>query len=109
LVVGRRLGVVAPRIILVFRARDEGSGTDWNPANQPGLGGVPARGCDAAVHLKIPDLPSSAARDALEAEDSLIKYAIRTLDVSSVSPSVGARATGHRQCRRARDCPVLAR
>jgi hypothetical protein len=29
----------------------------------------------AAVHLKIPDLPNQAARDALEAEDSLIKYA----------------------------------
>jgi hypothetical protein len=29
----------------------------------------------AAVHLKIPDLPNKAARDALEAEDSLIKYA----------------------------------
>jgi hypothetical protein len=29
----------------------------------------------AAVHLKIPDLPNQAARDALETEDSLIKYA----------------------------------
>jgi len=29
----------------------------------------------AAVHLKIPDLPNQAARNALEAEDSLIKYA----------------------------------
>ena len=29
----------------------------------------------AAVHLKIPDLPSFAARDALETEDRLIKYA----------------------------------
>jgi hypothetical protein len=29
----------------------------------------------AAVHLKIPDLPSPAARDAMVAEDSLIKYA----------------------------------
>jgi hypothetical protein len=29
----------------------------------------------AAVHLRIPDLPSDAARDALEAEDRLIKYA----------------------------------
>jgi hypothetical protein len=29
----------------------------------------------AAVHLKIPDLPSAAARDAMAAEDSLIKYA----------------------------------
>ena len=29
----------------------------------------------AGVHLKIPDLPNQAARNALEAEDSLIKYA----------------------------------
>jgi DNase/tRNase domain of colicin-like bacteriocin len=29
----------------------------------------------AAVHLKIPDLPSAAVRDAIAAEDSLIKYA----------------------------------
>jgi hypothetical protein len=29
----------------------------------------------AAVHLEIPDLPSAAARDAMAAEDSLIKYA----------------------------------
>jgi len=29
----------------------------------------------AAVQLKLPDLPSEAAREAIEAEDSLIKYA----------------------------------
>src|ERR1700722_10832026 len=29
----------------------------------------------AAVHLRIPELPSSAARAALAAEDTLIKYA----------------------------------
>ena len=29
----------------------------------------------AAVHLKIPDLPNAAVRDALKVEDSLIKYA----------------------------------
>jgi hypothetical protein len=29
----------------------------------------------AAVHLKLPDLPNQEARDAMEAEDSLIKYA----------------------------------
>ena len=29
----------------------------------------------AAVHLKIPDLPSAAVREAMAAEDSLIKYA----------------------------------
>jgi hypothetical protein len=31
----------------------------------------------AAVHPRIPDLPDNAARDALEAEDQLIKYARR--------------------------------
>jgi hypothetical protein len=31
--------------------------------------------CIAAVHLKIPDLPNQAAREAMEAENSLIKYA----------------------------------
>jgi hypothetical protein len=40
-------------------------------ANDPCLARI------ATVHLKIPDLASSAARDALEAEDSLIKYARR--------------------------------
>lgn len=29
----------------------------------------------AAVHLRIPDVPNAAARDAMEAEDRLIKYA----------------------------------
>lgn len=38
-------------------------------ANDPCLARI------AAVHLRIPDLPSSAARDALVAEDALIKYA----------------------------------
>jgi hypothetical protein len=38
-------------------------------ANDPALARI------AAVHLKIPDLPSLAARDALAAEDALIKYA----------------------------------
>jgi hypothetical protein len=38
-------------------------------ANDPCLARI------AAVHLKIPDLPNQAARNALEAEDSLIKYA----------------------------------
>jgi hypothetical protein len=49
----------------------------------PGLANVAAalNGSDlclaglAAVHLKIPALPNRAARDALEAEDRLIKYA----------------------------------
>jgi hypothetical protein len=31
----------------------------------------------AAVHLRIPDLPDQAARNAMEAEDRLIKYASR--------------------------------
>ena len=31
--------------------------------------------CIAAVHLRIPDLPDEAARDAMEAEDGLVKYA----------------------------------
>src|SRR5260370_20671496 len=38
-------------------------------ANDPALARI------AAVHLKIPDLPSAAAHDALVAEDALIKYA----------------------------------
>jgi hypothetical protein len=46
----------------------------------------------AAVHLQIPDLPSPAARDALAAEDALIKYA---RDESA------ADATGIRRCIRA--------
>jgi hypothetical protein len=31
--------------------------------------------CIAAVHLRIPDLPDFLARDRMEAEDALIKYA----------------------------------
>ena len=31
--------------------------------------------CIAAVHLRIPDLPDLSARDRMEAEDTLIKYA----------------------------------
>lgn len=38
-------------------------------ANDPCLASI------AAVHLKIPDLPDAAARDALEVEDALIKSA----------------------------------
>lgn len=38
-------------------------------ANDPALARI------AAVHLQIPDLPSAAARDAMIAEDALIKYA----------------------------------
>jgi hypothetical protein len=47
----------------------------------------------AAVHLQIPDLPSQAMRDAMEAEDSLIKNAERketaaesTSDIRKASP-----------------------
>jgi contact-dependent growth inhibition (CDI) system restriction endonuclease-like protein len=38
-------------------------------ANDPALARI------AAVHLQIPDLPTAAARDAMIAEDALIKYA----------------------------------
>jgi len=38
-------------------------------ANDPALARI------AAMHLQIPDLPSAAARDAMIAEDALIKYA----------------------------------
>src|SRR5580692_9646319 len=38
-------------------------------ANDQGLARI------AAVHLRIPDLPDQAARDAMEAADVLIKYA----------------------------------
>ncbi|HLJ42792.1 MAG TPA: hypothetical protein VKT12_01140, partial [Candidatus Binataceae bacterium] len=31
--------------------------------------------CIAAVHLRIPDLPDLSARDSMEVEDALIKYA----------------------------------
>lgn len=49
----------------------------------PGLGTVAAAlnaddrclACIAAVHLRIPDLPDSLARERMEAEDALIKYA----------------------------------
>lgn len=49
----------------------------------PGLGAVAAAlnaddrclACIAAVHLRIPDLPDFLARDRMEAEDALIKYA----------------------------------
>jgi len=49
----------------------------------PGLGTVAAAlnaddrclACIAAVHLRIPDLPDPSARDRMEAEDALIKYA----------------------------------
>ena len=49
----------------------------------PGLGTVAAAlnaddrclACIAAVHLRLPDLPDLSARDRMEAEDALIKYA----------------------------------
>jgi hypothetical protein len=49
----------------------------------PGLGTVAAAlnaddqclACIAAVHLRIPDLPDFSARERMEAEDALIKYA----------------------------------
>jgi hypothetical protein len=55
-------------------------------ANDPCLARI------AAVHLKIPDLPSSAARDALEAEDSLIKYARDEGSGTDWNPALHPRA-----------------
>jgi len=55
-------------------------------ANDPCLARI------AAVHLKIPDLPSSAARDALEAEDSLIKYARDEGGSTDWNPALHPRA-----------------
>jgi hypothetical protein len=55
-------------------------------ANDPCLARI------AAVHLKIPDLPSSAVRDALEAEDSLIKYARDEGGGSDWNPALHPRA-----------------
>jgi hypothetical protein len=55
-------------------------------ANDPCLSRI------AAVHLKIPDLPSSAVRDALEAEDSLIKYTRDEGGGSDWNPALHPRA-----------------
>ncbi len=55
-------------------------------ANDPCLARI------AAVHLKIPDLPSAAARDALEAEDSLIKYARDEGGSADWNPALHPRA-----------------
>ena len=55
-------------------------------ANDPCLARI------AAVHLKIPDLSSSAARDALEAEDSLIKYARDEGSGTDWNPALHPRA-----------------
>ena len=46
----------------------------------------------AAVHLKIPDLPNQAARNALEAEDSLIKYARDQGGSTDWNPALHPRA-----------------
>ena len=45
----------------------------------------------AAVHLRIPDLPSYAVRDALAAEDALIKYARDESRGSGWNPSLHPR------------------
>jgi hypothetical protein len=45
----------------------------------------------AAVHLKIPDLPNHAAREAMEAEDSLIKYAQDEAGGSDWNPALHPR------------------
>ena len=46
----------------------------------------------AAVHLRIPDLPSLSARDAPAAEDSLIKYARDEGGGSDWNPALHPRA-----------------
>jgi hypothetical protein len=46
----------------------------------------------AAVHLQIPDLPSSAARSAMVAEDALIKYARDQGDGANWNPALHPRA-----------------
>jgi len=46
----------------------------------------------AAVHLQIPDLPSTAARNAMVAEDALIKYARDEGGDSNWNPAVHPRA-----------------
>src|SRR5262249_8142805 len=48
----------------------------------------------AAVHLRIPDLPDIAARECMEAEDSLIKFALGTLVAKSGDwdPALHSRA-----------------
>jgi hypothetical protein len=46
----------------------------------------------AAVHLQIPDLPSAVARDAMVAEDALIKYARDEGSGSDWNPALHPRA-----------------
>jgi hypothetical protein len=48
----------------------------------------------AAVHLEIPDLPSVAARDAMAAEDSLIKYGDANWNLNMSSTAAGWWANG---------------
>jgi hypothetical protein len=55
-------------------------------ANDPALARI------AAVHLEIPDLPSAAARDAMIAEDALIKYARGEGGDSDWNPALHPRA-----------------
>jgi hypothetical protein len=55
-------------------------------ANDPCLARI------AAVHLKIPDLPNQAVRNALEAEDSLIKYARDQGGSTDWNPALHPRA-----------------
>ncbi len=55
-------------------------------ANDPALARI------AAVHLKIPDLPTPAARDALVAEDALIKYARDEGGSNNWNPALHPRA-----------------
>jgi hypothetical protein len=53
-------------------------------ANDPGLARI------AAVHLRIPDLPDQAARDRLEAEDTLIKLIDRHAFNALLNPDSAA-------------------
>jgi hypothetical protein len=55
-------------------------------ANDPALARI------AAVHLQIPDLPSAAARNAMVAEDALIKYARDEGGDSNWNPALHPRA-----------------
>jgi len=91
LLLGRTLLIERRDGRFVIRAKDEierllrrAYGTGFSAARiMPGLGTVASAlnandlclACIAAVHLRLPDLPSQTARDDVAAEDSLLKYA----------------------------------
>jgi len=68
--------------------------------------GDPCMARVAAVHLRLPDLPSLTARDAMEVEDLLIKYAKRELGPRKTSADRRAPESrvvrADRRCRRRR-------